>query len=827
MAVRGGRLPLLPKPRRARTFSRELDRSKARQDLSAFDFDGDDGFANRSAAAEAPAPSRPKAQRPLITKRTALGDASNAARPKAATGRKRVDHSLRRSSGREPSDTSSVSSLFSLSEPSLAASFRSDEGSPAADEYDSFGSSSSPSPVQSPHSSHSPRSSGGGEAREAAAEASAPAAAPRAKGRKLAYFAMGCYWHAEAVFGGVDGVTGTQVGFINGVEVVRVTFDTAAVEYTELLRVFREGHELGKKWANKKFESAVFAGCTQRQQATDGSGGVPVYPLAAFTPGKDSDQLYHVRQKLPKLIKAGTLSEEELSKLNYCLAFSLPYDHIVPKKKGGAQSVKRKTAAAAEPGPSAKRTDTSRSKRRSAPKVHREAVPNFAAARCPLDGPCTLAAAPPPPTAGFCDRCADGQLPRAAVLFDAALRRVLRAASQPTAAALESGSAVHELLQAMVDAESSVLATARSEAAASERATRVRWRTFDLSTVSAPSERAPGSQHAMERLLVQMRGVISARQRAQEAAEGEASAQALSALVQALREIGAEGAAVEPLDALETASASNFLADELATVAPSGAHGWEESYYVTRLLDLFSSVIRYYLREVLHDGEASKSKGEGVDGPALPADVPPLDSSEASALDMSLDLSLNASALQDSSALGERSEARAAGEPLTKGAFKMVSTANSFSFNTEDLAAVVHHALVDVYTLSQQQEQLEAEDVDAVAPLSASEARCLSACRFLQRLFRSTAVVDEVADGPGGWERLRQHAEALQGYMHMRRDGTPEPGDGALAMLAHPRSMLEQVNEMAEELDQRRKMTKGARRRGSASFRYPSVRQPR
>ena len=165
MAVRGGRLPLLPKPRRARTFSRELDRSKARQDLSAFDFDDDDD-ANGGAAAEAPAPSRPKAQRPLITKRTALGDASNAARPKAATGRKRVDHSLRRSSGREPSDTSSVSSLFSLSEPSLAASFRSDEGSPAADEYDSFGSSSSPSPVQSPHSSHSPRSSGGGQALE-------------------------------------------------------------------------------------------------------------------------------------------------------------------------------------------------------------------------------------------------------------------------------------------------------------------------------------------------------------------------------------------------------------------------------------------------------------------------------------------------------------------------------------------------------------------------------------------------------------------------------------------------------------------------------------
>ena len=88
--------------------------------------------AQPAAAAEAPAPSRPKAQRPLITKRTALGDASNAARPKAATGRKRVDHSLRRSSGREPSDTSSVSSLFSLSEPSLAASFRSAEGSPAA-----------------------------------------------------------------------------------------------------------------------------------------------------------------------------------------------------------------------------------------------------------------------------------------------------------------------------------------------------------------------------------------------------------------------------------------------------------------------------------------------------------------------------------------------------------------------------------------------------------------------------------------------------------------------------------------------------------------------
>ena len=61
----------------------------------------------------------------------------------------------------------------------------------------------------------------------------------------------------------------------------------------------------------------------------------------------------------------------------------------------------------------------------------------------------------------------------------------------------------------------------------------------------------------------------------------------------------------------------------------------------------------------------------------------------------------------------------------------MVSTSNSYSFNNDDLAAVVHHALIDVYTLSQQQQQqqqldgAEADDAGTITPLSAQEQRCL------------------------------------------------------------------------------------------------------
>ena len=62
----------------------------------------------------------------------------------------------------------------------------------------------------------------------------------RPRATRQATFAMYCFWSGEACLGGIDGLMSSRTGYLQGHEVVEVTYDPKQIEYAALVRAAHE-----------------------------------------------------------------------------------------------------------------------------------------------------------------------------------------------------------------------------------------------------------------------------------------------------------------------------------------------------------------------------------------------------------------------------------------------------------------------------------------------------------------------------------------------------------------------------------------------------------
>ncbi len=126
-----------------------------------------------------------------------------------------------------------------------------------------------------------------------------------------ASFGMGCFWGPEAVFGSLEGVKRTKVGYSGGekddpdyhhlgkhTETVQIEYDPEQISFEKLLKVFWAHHDYAEK-RKPQYRSVIFFHSeSQRQKAEESvkEGAVTdIEPMTVFYDAENYHQKFRLR----------------------------------------------------------------------------------------------------------------------------------------------------------------------------------------------------------------------------------------------------------------------------------------------------------------------------------------------------------------------------------------------------------------------------------------------------------------------------------------------------------------------------------------------------
>nr|GEU55576.1 peptide methionine sulfoxide reductase A5 [Tanacetum cinerariifolium] len=161
---------------------------------------------------------------------------------------------------------------------------------------------------------------------------------------KTAVFALGSFWRSESVFGCLDGVITTSVGYTGGsklnpeyrslgdhAESIHIEYDPRLINFRQLLEVFWSSHDSRQVFGQgpdvgNQYRSIIFINGTEesrlasvskeREQSKSRSSIVTtqIQQLGTFYPAEPEHQKFELKRNPFLLQLIGNLAEEELEK---------------------------------------------------------------------------------------------------------------------------------------------------------------------------------------------------------------------------------------------------------------------------------------------------------------------------------------------------------------------------------------------------------------------------------------------------------------------------------------------------------------------------------